>query len=43
MTQGLDVVKKIDALATENGTSRELVTVRSIEIVADQGSAPATN
>ncbi len=43
VTQGLDVVKKIDSLATASGTSSELVTVRSLEIVADQGSAPTTN
>lgn len=42
VTQGLDVVKKINALATDAGTSSELVTVKSLEIVADGGSEPTT-
>jgi cyclophilin family peptidyl-prolyl cis-trans isomerase len=38
VTQGLDVVKKINALATAKGTASQLVTIRSLEIVADGGS-----
>ncbi len=42
VTQGLDVVKKIDAFGTESGTPSQLVTIRSLEIVADGGTEPAT-
>jgi cyclophilin family peptidyl-prolyl cis-trans isomerase len=39
VTQGLDVVKKINALATKDGVSSQLVSIRSLEIVTDGGSS----
>lgn len=42
VTQGLDVVKKINGFGSDTGTPTQLVTIRSLEIVADGGSEPTT-